>query len=111
MKTNKTNRRSRKRSKPLKVSNNKLCMLGINAAGLSSKLKSFEFIVNKNNINLFFVQETKLSTSGKLKFNGSENFDIYELNRKDKSGGGIAIGASSHLNSVLVREGDNTDSL
>ena len=103
----KNNRRVSRNNKSKKVSSKNLCMLGINAAGLPSKLKSFEFILNDLNINLFFVQESKLSKSGQIKFNGSEKFDLYELNRKDKSGGGIMIGASKELKSVLIREGDD----
>ena len=37
----------------------------------------------------------------------SWRYDIYQLNRTNKSGGGLAIGALKELNSVWIREGDN----
>ena len=55
------------------------------------KIEKLCFIIDDSNINLFFVQESKLTQPGKLKFSGSDDFDIYELNTTDKSGGGIVI--------------------
>ena len=42
---------------------------------------------------------------GKLKL---ENFIIYELNRKNRSGGGLAICVIEELKPVWISEGDDT---
>ena len=71
----------------------------MNSAGLRSKLKSFEFILNDLQVSLFFIQETKYINNVKINFDGSSNYDIYQLNRKNKCGGGLAIGARKEFNS------------
>ena len=54
---------------------------------------------------VFFVQETKFRTNGKLKTENSDKYYIYELIRKDRAGGGIAIGVHKDLDPVWVNEG------
>ena len=54
---------------------------------------------------MIFIEETKLKRPGKLKL---ENFIIYELNRKNRSGGGLAICVIEELKPVWISEGDDT---
>ena len=86
--------------------------MGVNAAGISSKMHSFNNVLRKLKPSIFFIQETKLKQQGKLKIEKPSNFIVYELNRKEKRGGGIAIGVIEQLNPVWIGEGcDNVEIL
>ena len=99
----KPNRRAKKRSKN-KINQNNLNIIGMNAAGISSKLNSFNNIIRQLKPAIFFIEETKLKRQGRLKL---KNYVVYELNRKDKNGGGIAIGILEELKPVWISEGDD----
>ena len=79
--------------------------VGVNSAGLSSKLESFDSLLSNLRPSVLFVQETKFRTNGKLKTENSDKYFIYELLRKDRAGGGIAIGVDKDLDPVWVNEG------
>ena len=79
-------------------------LLGVNSAGLRSKLSTFRKILTKLKPSVFFVEESKYKTIGKLKF---ANFVIFELLRKNKEGGGLALGCAKELQPVWLREGDD----
>ena len=75
--------------------------LGVNAAGIRSKLTSFKDTLNKLNPGVFFIEETKMKDEGKMKF---ENYDVFELTRESKDGGGgLAIGCIKELQATWVR--------
>ena len=100
------NRRSLRKNKKEKFEN-ELVLMGVNAAGISNKLPSFDSLLLSINPTVFFIEETKLSSGGKIKTENSRNYEIFEQNRKSKMGGGIAIGAVSDVEPVLIREGDD----
>ena len=77
--------------------------LGVNAAGLKSKLLSFNKVLTELNPSVFFVEETKMKYEGRLKL---ENYIVFEKNRQDRNGGGLALGCIKDLNPVWVREGE-----
>ena len=105
------NRRSLRRNKKKKFQNN-LVLVGVNAAGISSKLTSFDDLLSSLLPSVFFIEETKLYTGGRIKTENSAKYQIFELNRKHKSGGGLAIGALTDVEPVLISEGDdNTEVL
>ena len=79
--------------------------VGVNSAGLYSKLDSFDALLSNLRPSVFFIQETKFRTNGNLKTENSSNYHIYELNRSDKAGGGIAIGVEKELDPVWINEG------
>jgi hypothetical protein len=84
--------------------------MGANAAGISSKLPSLNHVLSELNSSIFFLEETKLKYYGTLKI--EKPFIIYELNRKDRNGGGIAIGLKEELKPVWISEGnDDTEVL
>ena len=85
----------------------KLTLFGVNAAGISSKLQSFDYLLSTLQPSVFFIEETKMKTQGKIKTKNSQNYQIFELTRKLKSGGGIAIGALNDVNTVFISEGDD----
>ena len=93
------NRRSKRRNKN-KVNQNKVRLMGVNAAGISSKLHSLNNVIRKLSPSIFFIQETKLKRQGKLKIENPSKYIIYELNRKDRNGGGLAIGVVEELKPV-----------
>ena len=62
----KKNRRAFRRNKKSKFQSN-LCFIGTNAAGLTSKLHSFDALLKSINPSVFFIQETKLKQQGKIK--------------------------------------------
>ena len=78
----------------------------VNPGGLTSKLASFEHLLSSIEPSLFFIEETKMKTQGKIKTKSSQKYQIFELNRKEKCGGGIAIGAVNDLNPVWISEGE-----
>ena len=81
-----------------------LRLLGVNSAGLKSKLTTFRKVLSKLQPSIFFIEETKYKDVGRLKF---DNFIVFELVRKTKDGGGLAIGCSKELQPVWMREGDD----
>ena len=105
----KNNRRAFKRNKVIK--NQKLKVVGVNTAGLTSKLKSFDKMLNKLNPSIFFCQETKMRRLGRIKTENAKKYQIYEVLRKTKGGGGLAIGVLNDLNPVLVSEGTDQSEL
>ena len=102
----KKNRRSLRKNKTKKCAR-KLILVGFNSAGLSSKLDSFDHILTTIQPSVFFIQETKLRKQGKIKTQNSKNSQIFELIRKDKQGGGLAIGVVKDLEPVWISEGDD----
>ena len=99
------NRRSLRRNKK-KQFVKKLSFVGVNSAGLSSKLSSFESMLSALKPTVYFIEETKLKTSGKIKTESCNGYQIFELNRVGKSGGGLAIGALAETDPVWISEGD-----
>ena len=93
----------RGKRKSLKQFNKSLRFLGVNAAGLKSKMMTFKKILQELKPSVFFVEETKMKEGGKLKL---ENYIIYELVRENRDGGGLALGVIKELNPAWVREGN-----
>ena len=81
--------------------------MGVNAAGLMSKIDSFEKLLIDMVPAVFCIQETKLKKSNQIRTPNSKNYTIYELNRKSSNGGGLSIGVHRDLRSVWVAEGDD----
>ena len=79
----KSNRRSKKRFRN-KVNQNKVTIMGVNAAGISSKMKSFKNVVRQLCPSIFFIQESKLKRPGKLKLENPANYVVYEITRKQR---------------------------
>ena len=85
-----------------------LNLLGVNAAGLSCKLFSFDKLLEDINPGVFFVEETKMRKIGMIKTSHSANHKIYEKIRQNgRKGGGLAIGVSHNLSPAWVGEGEN----
>ena len=99
------NRRAFKRNKVNK--NQMIKLVGVNSAGISSKYPSFKTMLNKLNPSIWFLQETKLKTPGRIKTGTSNQYEIFELLRKNTGGGGLAVGVLNCLNPVLVYEGND----
>ena len=98
----KTKRGKRKSLKPFCKN---LRFLGVNAAGLGSKMMTFKKVIHELKPSVFLVQETKFKECGKLKI---DNFIIYELVRQNSDGGGgLALGVAKELFPAFVREGDD----
>ena len=74
----KKNRRSLRKNKTKKYKN-KVIFVGANAAGISSKLVSFDDMLETLKPTVFFIEETKLKTGGKIKTKNSKQFQIFEL--------------------------------
>ena len=102
IKRNKGRRGKRKSSKSYKKT---LRFLGVNCAGLGSKLMTLKKVLNELKPSVFLLEETKYKDAGRLKF---ENFIIYELVRESRDGGGgLALGVAKELNPAWVREGND----
>ena len=66
------NRRALNKNKD--KNNKNIIVMGSNAAGLSSKMESFEHIVNLVKPSIFFLQKTKMRREGKIKLIKLETF-------------------------------------
>ena len=98
---------TKRKQKCTKV-NHELDLLGVNAAGLSSKLYSFDNLLAEIKPGVFFIEETKMRTEGKIKTENSSNYQIFErIRKKGRTGGGLALGVLHDLNPVWVGEGEN----
>ena len=97
----------RPRNNKNKVLKKMLRIFNCNSAGLKNKLLSLEQIIVSNGFPLIWtIQETQLARKGQIKFEGSDRYQVYEVIRTEKSGGGLAIGVSKSLNPVWVRQGE-----
>ena len=102
-----SNRRVMKRNKKSKNENKKLKMVGLNCAGLSSKLHSFDNMLIDIQPGAFFLEETKMKRIGSIKTENSDKYQIFELVRKQSAGGGLVFGALHSLNPTWLGEGDD----
>ena len=82
-----------------------LIILSTNAASLKSKLKSFKSELKRSQAGIFTLQETHMSSKGKVQF---DDFIIFEAIRKVKAKGGTMIGVHSALKPVLISEYNDT---
>ena len=81
-------------------------LLSYNITSLQSRLLSFSHVLNDLKPKVWSLQETHMRKAGKIKFPGSDCYQIYELIRSDKGGGGLAVGVCKELQSVWVRQGE-----
>ena len=88
-------------------SKTELRLVGVNAAGVSSKFKSLDNMLTALSPGVFFIEETKMRKPGQIKTKMSENYIIYELIRKNGGGGGLAIGIEKNLKPVWIDEGND----
>ena len=79
--------------------------MGVNCAGLKSKMKTFKKVILELQPSVFLLEETKYKESGRFKL---ENYEIFELVRQERDGGGLAIGCLKELHPTWVREGNDT---
>ena len=94
----KKNRRVEKREKSSKNVKKELNLLGVNAAGISSKLYSFDKVIADIKPGVFFIQETKMRKEGMIKTAQLANYQIFERIRKGgRKGGGLALGVHHDL--------------
>ena len=98
------------------MAGNKMCVIGINAAGITSKMDSFDKMLFDRSPSIWMMQETKRrSSDAKILSNNLKNYQVYELQRgrskeeggKGAHGGGLAMGALHDLKPVLIRQGDD----
>ena len=90
-----------------KSKENSLKIIGINCAGLMSKIYSFEKMINDENPSVFCLQETKIKKPNQIKIDSSKKFTFYELLRKNSNGGGLCIGVNKDIRSVWISQGDD----
>ena len=67
-------------------------------------MMTFKKILSELKPSVFFLEETKFKNEGKLKI---ENYQVFELIRKEKEGGGLALGCDRRLKPTWVREGND----
>ena len=82
-------------------------IIGINAAGILSKLDSFDNWIKERLPTIFTLQETKVSMIGQIKSETIDKYQLYEQIRtiNPSQGGGLCIGVTRDLPSSLLREG------
>ena len=74
--------------------NSSLNFMGINAAGIMSKIDSLESWLNELTPEIFTIQETKVAITGQIKLSSKNSYQIYEKIRaiNPGQGGGLCIG-------------------
>ena len=91
-------------------------VIGINAAGITSKMQTFDKVLFDKHPSIFMLQETKRKINApKMNAKNLVNYQVFELRRekareeggKGLSGGGLALGALHELKPILVRQGDD----
>ena len=97
-------RKEAKRNKP-KTKNVKI--VGVNAAGIMTKLESFENLLRVENPSIFCLQETKANKENKIKTESIKRYTLYELVRKKSKGGGLCVGVLKDLQPCWVSQGDD----
>ena len=107
MNKSKKKRNRRKLRKKIKNKETSLKIIGVNVAGLMSKLESFKKLLRDKDPSVFCLQETKLYQPNKIKTEEVKNFIMYELLRKNSKGGGLCIGVNKDLCPVWVAQGDD----
>ena len=103
---NKRNRRSLKRNKN-KAKEQKLTFVGVNCAGLNSKLNSLDSLISQLNAIVIFFTRVKHRKQGKIGAANLKNYQVYQLIRKNSQGGGMAIAAHKDLNPIWLGEGND----
>ena len=98
-------KRSIKRNKKIKFKT--LKVFGINAAGIKSKLESFNEVLSTLKPQIWMLQETKLKPHEQINCGALDNFQVFYLSRQKSQGGGLAVGVSKMLESTLLSEGDD----
>ena len=93
-----------------------ITIIGINAAGIASKIESFDKMLFDRKPSIWMMQETKRKQMDpRLRANNLINYQVFEMRRektKDEGGkglhgGGLAVGALHDLLPVLIRQGDD----
>ena len=93
-----------------------ILIVGINAAGVTSKMDSFDKLLFDLQPSIWMMQETKRKQSNpRMKAANLINYQVFELRRektkeeggKGISGGGLAVGALHDLKPVLIRQGND----
>ena len=93
-----------------------LVIVGINAAGITSKLESFDKMIYDLKPSVWLMQESKRNeTDPVLKTANLINYQVFEMKRikskeeggKGVHGGGLAVGALHDKIPVLIRYGND----
>ena len=85
----------------------KFKLLGANINGISSKLHSFEHVIQTVDPSVFTIQETKVRRANGIKFDSAKKYKMFQLIRKESQGGGLLIGAKTELEPVVISEGND----
>ena len=88
------------------IKHNNLKIFGINAAGIKSKLKSFDEVISRLKPHIWMVGETKLKPHETVTGGCLDEFQVYYLSRQNAQGVGVALGINKMLESTLISIGD-----
>ena len=87
------NRRGLKKNSRSDKSGDKIRIIAINSAGITSKMESFDKVIFDRKPSIWFLQETKRKfTDSKMKAKNLINYQIFELKReKEQKCGGKGL--------------------
>ena len=103
----KPKKKKRYEKRKYKTSSKSLKIFAANAAGINSKINSFEDILSRLKPQIWILEETKLKPNGKIKCDILRDFQVFYLNRQKSQGGGVALGVHKEIESTLIRDGDD----
>ena len=113
---NKNRRSFKKNKRNFNVIGQSVVIVGVNAAGITSKMDSFDKLLFDLKPSIWMIQETKRKqTSPKMRSENLINYQVFEMLRtktkeeggKGQNGGGLAIGALHDLKPMLVHQGND----
>ena len=91
-------KRGMKRNKNLK--SKILKVFGINAAGIKSKMDSFNEVLSVLKPQIWMVEETKLKPHENIRCGNLSDFQVFYLSRQESQGGGLALGVNKMFEST-----------
>ena len=97
LKQKKCKKKRKRYEKRRKIISKSLKIFCINAAGINSKLMSFNEILNNISPQMWMLQETKLKPNEQIKCEAAKAFQIFYLSRQKSQGGGLALGVLKEL--------------
>ena len=110
-KTHKIPMRKRNIKRTKKHENRNLRIFGVNAAGIKSKIESFNKVLCDLKPHIWIVEGTKLKPHETIKGESLDEFQVFYFSRQNMQGGGLALCVSKIFESTFINEGNDEKGL
>ena len=109
-KTHKIPMRKKNIKRTKKHENRNLRIFGVNAAGIKSKIESFNKVLCDLKPHIWIVERTKLKPHETIKGESLDEFQVFYFSRQNMQGGGLALCVSKTFES-FIHEGNDEKGL